>query len=142
ADSTAWTLAESLTTEVGPRLTGSPGMARAKDWAVATFTALGFENVKVEEFAKPSWARGAESARIVAPYPFELSVLALGGSVPTPPKGIEAEVVVFRHYADLLAAPVGSLSGKIAVVTQPMVRTQDASGYGAIGLMRRAGPSE
>ena len=142
ADITAWTVLEDLTTEVGPRLVGTPGMARAKDWAVATFTELGFTNIKVEEFAKPAWIRGAESASITGPYPFQLSIIVLGGTVPTPAKGIEAEVVVFRSYAALLAAPVGSLTGKIAVVNQPMTRTQDGQGYGAAGLPRRTGPSE
>ncbi|MBI5940609.1 MAG: M20/M25/M40 family metallo-hydrolase [Caulobacterales bacterium] len=141
-DTTAWTVLEDLTTTVGPRLVGSPGMARAKDWAVKTLTDMGFTNVKVEEFAKPSWTRGAESASITGPYPFQLSIIGLGGTVPTPKKGIEAEVVVFPTYAALLAAPVGSLTGKIAVVTQPMTRTQTGEGYGAAGLARRSGPSE
>lgn len=141
-DTTAWTVLEDLTTTVGPRLVGSPGMALAKDWAVKTFTDMGFVNVKVEEFAKPSWARGAESASIVGPYPFQLSILGLGRTIPTPKKGIEAEVVVFKSYAALLAAPVGSLTGKIAVVNQPMTRTQDGQGYGAAGVARRSGASE
>jgi Zn-dependent M28 family amino/carboxypeptidase len=141
-DDTAWTLLESLTTDIGPRLVGSPGMTRAKDWGVKQFEALGFTNIKVEPFAKPSWVRGAESAAMVGPYDYPLSIIGLGGSVPTPAKGIEAEVVVFPAYADLLAAPKDSLAGKIAVVTQPMTRTQDGSGYGAAGIARRSGPSE
>jgi Zn-dependent M28 family amino/carboxypeptidase len=141
-DTTAWSLLEDLTSEIGPRPTGSPAMTRAKDWAVTTFTELGFVNIKVEEFAKPSWTRGPESASVTAPYPFQLSILGLGGTMPTPKKGIEAEIVIFPTYADLLAAPMGSLTGKIAVVTQPMTRTQDGSGYGAAGLARRSGPSE
>lgn len=141
-DETAWTLTESLTTDIGPRPVGSPAMARAKDWAVKTFEQLGFTNIKVEEFAKPSWTRGAESASIVAPYDWPIAMIGLGGSVPTPPKGIEAEIVVFKAYADLLAAPEGSLKGKIAVVTAPMTRTLDGSGYGAAGIARRSGPSE
>jgi Zn-dependent M28 family amino/carboxypeptidase len=141
-DATAWTLLEDLTTEVGPRQVGSPAMVRAKDWGVQTFKDLGFTNITVEEFAKPSWTRGAESASIVAPYPFKLSILGLGGTVPTPGKGIEAEIVVFKAYADLLAAPAGSLTGKIAVVTQAMTRTQDGQGYSAAGVARRAGASE
>jgi Zn-dependent M28 family amino/carboxypeptidase len=71
-----------------------------------------------------------------------LSIIGLGGSVPTPAKGIEAEVVVFAAYTDLIAAPEGSLKGKIAVVVQPMVRTQDGAGYGAAGIARRSGASE
>ena len=141
-DTTAWTVLEDLTTNIGPRLVGSPGMARAKDWAVRTLTDMGFTNVKVEEFAKPSWTRGAESASITGPYPFQLSIIGLGGSVPTPAKGIEAEIVVFRSYAALLAAPVGSLTGKIAVVTQPMTRTQTGEGYGAAVAARGRGASE
>ncbi|HRD27249.1 MAG TPA: M20/M25/M40 family metallo-hydrolase [Caulobacter sp.] len=141
-DTTAWTVLEDLTSEVGPRLVGSPGMARAKEWAVKTFTDMGFTNVKVEEFAKPSWIRGPESAAIVGPYPFQLSIIGLGRTVPTPAGGIEAEVAVFPSYAALLAAPMGSLKGKIAVVTQPMTRTQTGEGYGAAGIVRRSGASE
>lgn len=142
ADTTAWDILESLTTEVGPRPAGSPGMARAKDWAVAKLTALGFKNVKVEEFAKPSWTRGEESAEIVGPYPFKLSIIGLGGTVPTPAEGITAPIVVFDSFAELLAAPEGSLAGKIAVLNQPMVRSQDASGYGYAVRARALGPSE
>ncbi|MBX3480427.1 MAG: M20/M25/M40 family metallo-hydrolase [Caulobacter sp.] len=141
-DDTAWTVVESLTTDVGPRLVGSPGMARAKDWAVKQFEALGFSNIKVEEFAKSSWTRGAESASIVAPYELPLSIIGLGRTVPTPKGGVEGEIVVFDAYADLIAAPEGSLKGKIAVVVQPMTRTQDGSGYGAAGIARRSGASE
>lgn len=141
-DDTAWKLTESLTTDIGHRLVGSPGMAKAKDWALKTFEDLGFTNIKVEEFPKPSWTRGAESASIVAPYEWSLAMIGLGGSVPTPAKGIEAEIVVFPAYADLLAAPEGSLKGKIAVVTAPMTRTLDGAGYSAAGIARRSGPSE
>ena len=60
-DSTAWSVVESLTTEVGPRLEGTPAAARAKDWALAKLAALGFVNVHAEPFAIPSWIRGAAS---------------------------------------------------------------------------------
>jgi Zn-dependent M28 family amino/carboxypeptidase len=141
-DRTAWDVTEDLTTSIGPRIVGSPAMARAKDWSVAKFKALGFTNVKVEEFAKPSWTRGAESAELVAPYPLKLDIVGLGRTVPTPPEGIEAEVALFKTYAELIAAPEGSLKGKIAVITQPMVRAQDGAGYGVAGISRRTGPVE
>jgi len=141
-DQTAWTVLEDLTTGIGPRPVGSPAMARAKDWGVQTFQKLGFENIKVEEFAKPSWQRGAESASIVGPYPFKLSILGLGGTIPTTAKGIEAEIVVFDTLSDLQAAPDGSLKGKIAVVNQIMPKTQTGEGYGTTGVIRRAGPSD
>jgi len=117
-------------------------MARAADWAEAKLKSLGFENVHREEFPMKAWIRGTESARVTAPVPLSLAVTALGGSVATPTDGIEAPVALFRTYADLLAAPPGSLAGKIAVVTQRMVRSQDGGGYGAGNPIRRAGASE
>ena len=141
-DRTAWDITEDLTTNIGPRVVGSPAMARAKDWGVAKFKALGFTNIKVEEFSKSSWIRGEESAQLVAPYPMKLDIVGLGRTVPTAPEGIEAEVALFRTYAEMIAAPEGALKGKIAVITQPMVTAQDGSGYGVAGISRRAGPVE
>lgn len=141
-DHLAWDITEDLTTSIGPRLVGSPAMERAKDWGVAKFKALGFTNIKVEEFAKPSWTRGEESAELVAPYPMKLGIVGLGRTVPTAPEGVEAEVALFKTFADMVAAPEGALKGKIVVITQPMVRTQEGTGYGVAGISRRAGPTE
>ena len=142
ADPTAYSIVESLTTEIGPRLAGSPAAERARDWGLAKLKALGFQNVHAEPFPITAWSRGAESAEVTAPFPQKLVILGLGGTVPTPPGGIEAEIALFYSYVDLLAAPVGSLAGKIAVVTQPMTRTQDGSGYGAANKARTRGPVE
>lgn len=130
ADSTAWSILESLTSEVGARPIGSPAYARSKDWGVATLKSLGFTNIKVETFPKPAWIRGAESAEIVGAHPHKLAVIGLGNALPTPKGGITAPVVVFKTYAEMLAQPVGALKGKIALVNQPMERAQDGSGYG------------
>lgn len=141
-DRTAWEITEDLTTTIGPRIVGSPAMARAKDWGEAKLKALGFTNVKVEQYAKPSWTRGEESAWLVAPYPMKLNIVGLGRTLPTPAEGVEAEVALFHTYAEMLAAPEGSLKGKIAVITQPMVKAQDGYGYGVAGIARRSGPVE
>src|SRR5271170_546262 len=141
-DPAAFAFVESLTTEIGQRLAGTEAHKRAVAWAEAKLKAAGFENVHSEPFILPAWIRGAESAEIVGPVPQHLAITALGGSVATDAGGIEAEIALFRTYADLLAAPPGSLAGKIAVVTQRMVRAQDGSGYGAANPIRRAGPSE
>ena len=139
-DSTAWEVTESLTTEIGARPQGSPAMDRARDWGVAKLTALGFTNVHVETFETGSWLRGAESAEVVAPYPQKLQILGLGRSTPTPPGGLEAEIVLFKNLDDMLALPPGALKGKIAVVTQTMRKTQDIAGYAAGVRARGAGP--
>ncbi len=141
SDPTAWSILESLTTEVGARSIGSPAYDRAREWGVAKLTALGFSNVHVETFAKPAWRRGAESAEVIAPFPQKLAIIGLGNSLPTPKKSIEAEVVVLKSYAELLAAPQSAFKGKIVLVNQPMVRTEDGSGYGA-AVRARYGDSE
>ncbi len=141
-DPAAFAFVESLTTEIGQRLAGTAAHKRAVAWAEARLRAAGFDNVHAEPFSFPAWIRGAESAEIVAPVPQRLAITALGGSVATDAGGIEAEIALFKTYAELLAAPPGSLTGKIAVVTQRMVRAQDGSGYGAANPIRRSGPSE
>ncbi len=141
-DPTAYDYVEALSVEVGPRLAGSEAAARARDWAVAKLTSLGFAKVHVEPFPITAWLRGPEEAEIVSPRPQKLAIIGLGGSVPTPPDGVEGELALFHSYADLLAAPPGSLTGKIAVVTQPMPRASEGTGYGALNAVRRQGPSE
>ncbi|WP_419252014.1 M20/M25/M40 family metallo-hydrolase [Caulobacter sp. ErkDOM-YI] len=141
-DHLAWDITEDLTTTIGPRLVGSPAMEKAKDWGVAQFKALGFTNIKVDEFAKTSWTRGEESAWLMAPYAMNLNPVGLGRTVSTPAEGVEAEVALFKTYAEMIAAPEGALKGKIVVITQPMVMAQDGAGYGVAGISRRAGPVE
>src|ERR1700692_261799 len=141
-DPAAFDFVEALTTEIGQRLAGTEAHRRAVIWAEARLKAAGLENVHSEPFSFPAWIRGAESAEIVGSVPQHLAVTALGGSVATDASGIEAEIALFRTYDDLLAAAPGSLHGKIAVVTQRMVRAQDGSGYGAANPIRRYGPSE
>jgi Zn-dependent M28 family amino/carboxypeptidase len=139
-DNTAWSILESLTTEVGPRPAGSLAAARARDWGVAKFTQLGFSNIHVEPFAKTAWLRGAESVDVIAPYPQKLALLGIGNSPSTPPGGITAQVVVFSSLADLKAAPDNCCSGRIILVNQPMTRTQDIWGYGLGVAARSAAP--
>jgi Zn-dependent M28 family amino/carboxypeptidase len=141
-DPAAFDFVASLTTEIGQRLAGTEAHRRAVAWAEARLKAAGFENVHSEPFTLTAWIRGAENAEIVSPVPQHLAVTALGGSVATDAGGIEAEIALFRTYDDLLAAAPGSLTGKIAVVTQRMVRAQDGSGYRAANRIRRRGPSE
>ena len=140
--SPAWDLVESLTTDIGPRPVGSPAMDRARDWALEHMRALGFKNVHAEPFVKEhAWIRDAESGSVVAPVSRPLALIGLGGSVPTPIGGLEAEVVVFRSLEELKAAPPKSLAGHIALVNQPMTRTQDINGYLAATRARTDGPS-
>ena len=79
----AYEITERLTTEIGPRLAGTPHEERARDWAVEMFNELGFENVRVEEFELDLWTRGHsiyEEVAITAPFPQPLYATSLGGA--------------------------------------------------------------
>jgi hypothetical protein len=129
-DTGAYAIVESLTTEVGPRMAGSPAFDRAVAWAQAKFKALGYDRVYLEPVSFPQWERRHESAEVLAPYPQRLVLTTLGGSIGTGGKPLEAEVVEFATLEALKAAPDGSLAGKIAYVSNRMARFKDGHGYG------------
>lgn len=141
ASDPAWQIVADLTTEVGQRMPGSDREAVARDWAVVRLKALGFQNVRIEPFTITGFVRGAETARLTAPYPQILHITALGNSVPTPKGGLTAELVYFPSLAALKAAPEGSLAGKVAYIDNQMRANQDGSGYGPYGNARRQGPA-
>ena len=140
-DDIAYDIVEGLTTEIGPRQAGTEAEARARDWAVAKLAALGFSNIRSEPYMMPTWIRGEETATVVSPFPQKLAVTALGNSGSTGDQGLTAEIVYFPTLADLVAAPDGSLKGKIAFVSHSMTPTQDGSSYGAFGPARFVGPN-
>lgn len=140
-DSVAYDIVEGLTTEIGPRQGGTEAEARARDWSVKKLKALGFDNVRIEEYQMPTWVRGAETAQIVAPFPQKMAIAALGNSGSTGDAGLEAEIIYFPNIDALRAAPDGSLKGKIAFVSHSMKATQDGSSYGAFGPARFVGPN-
>jgi len=141
AESGAFQIVESLTTEVGQRLAGSPAEARARDWAVAKMKALGFRNVHVEPFTIQGWERGAETAEVVAPVPQRLAITALGHSGATPAAGLDAEIVAFTSMAAFREATAEQVRGKIVFITHRMAATQDGSSYGAFNAIRSRAPA-
>ncbi|WP_066794624.1 M28 family peptidase [Sphingomonas soli] len=140
-DDLAWEITEGLTTEIGQRLAATEAEARARDWSVKKLTSLGFRNVRIETFKMPVWVRGEEKAEVLGGSAQKLVVGALGNSGSTGPKGVEGEIAYFPTFADLQAAPAGSLKGKIAFISHAMTATQDGSQYGPSGGARRMGPS-
>jgi len=140
-DDTAYKIVEGITTEVGPRMTGTEAAPRARAWSVAKLKALGFKNVRVETYQLPVWSRGTESGDLVAPYAQKLHLVGLGNSGATPAGGLTLPIVYFATYNDLALAADGSLKGKIAFVSNAMQPTQDGSSYGSQGTARFVGPN-
>jgi hypothetical protein len=141
AGNRAWELVSSLTTEVGPRLAGSPGDRAAVAWAVARLKALGLQNVRTQEVIVPHWVRGEASANVIAPFPQPLAAVALGGSIGTPDEGLEAEVVAFADVDALRAAPREQVEGRVVYLGRRTEPTRDGKGYGEAVRGRSTGPS-
>ena len=139
-DTWAWDFVEGITTEVGPRQAGTEAEARGRGWAVKWLKANGFANVADEPYMMDTWVPGeVMRAAVIAPFAQPLTVVPLGNSAATPAGGLTAPVARFASYADLEAAPAGSLAGKIAFIDHAMRPTQDGSGYGFAGPARWTG---
>ena len=123
-----------LTDHIGHRLSGSKGLERAIEWALAEMKRDGLDNVRAEKVMVPHWVRGEESLEMITPTPQKLSVLGLGNSIGTPAAGISAEAVVVRNFAELdrLGEQV---RGKIVVYNVPFTN------YGATVAYRLQGAS-
>ena len=114
ADQFAWDRLAELTDTYGQRLSGSGNLDRAIAWAVETMKKDGLENVRTERVLVPRWVRGAESVEITNPPHHVVPMLGLGGSVATPPAGVEAEVMVVTGSDDLNRR-AGEAKGRIVL---------------------------
>jgi len=129
-----------LCDSIGHRLSGSPGLEQAIDWALATMIQDGQDNVHPEKVMVPKWVRGEESARMIEPRPMDLPMLGLGLSVGTPPGGITAPVVCVENEEQLAALGDG-VAGKIVLFNNAMqpYDPKTGSGYGSAVRFRGKG---
>lgn len=123
-----------LTENIGPRISGSPQAEQAARYVAEQLRKLGLE-VRLEEVKVPHWVRGAETAELVE-YPGQtphtvqkIVVTALGGSTPTPPDGITAEVVVVHSFDQLTALGRDKVAGRIVLFDVPFDRAKAAGGF-------------
>ena len=110
-----WILHE-ITDVHGPRLTGSPGLRDAQDWAVETMKSWGLVNVKLEpwNFNHQGWQNYELSANVLKPFQQPLNVRAVSWTPGTN----------------------GAVEGPVLVVEPPVA---PAGGGGAGGGGGRAG---
>ena len=148
ADDSAWQRLAELTDTFGSRLSGSENLERAVAWSMETMRADGLENVRAERVMVPKWIRGHESAEIVDPAHHHLEILGLGGTVATPPEGIEADVLAVSSFDDL-RAKAAMARGRIVFFNVPYVGYSEtvtyrtggaraAAQHGAVGVLVRA----
>jgi len=122
-------IVRSLTDEVGARPAGSPADVLAIEWAERTMAGLGFSNVHREAVKVPRWERGVETASLVAPAQ-PLAMTALGGSIGTGEKGIEAEIVRVEDLEQLDQMDIKDVRGRIVYIATVMQKEQTMAGYG------------
>jgi carboxypeptidase Q len=134
ADQFAWDRVAELTDTYGQRLSGSDNLNRAIAWAVDTMKKDGLENVHTERVMIPKWVRGEESLEMIEPPHHVLPMLGLGGSIATPPAGIEADVMVVSSGDELIKRSAEA-KGKIVLFNVPYTN------YGETVQYRSAGAS-
>ncbi len=136
ADDFAWQRLAELTDTYGSRLSGSENYARAAAWAVETMRKDGLE-AHTEEVLVPRWERGFESAEIVDPPRHAIVVAGLGGTVPTPAGGLEADVLVVETFEELRAR-AAEARGRIVLFNAPFVNYTETVSYRTSGARAAA----
>src|SRR5512133_572854 len=124
-----------LCDRIGNRLSGSPQLDQAIEWAQVRLKAAGLTNVHAEPAMVPHWVRGHESAELLLPTPQRVNLLGLGGSVGTPEGGLTADVVVVESF-DELDKLGEAVKGKIVLYDVPF------KGYGRTVAYRHDGASK
>lgn len=135
-----------LCKQVGPRLSGSDGAARAVEETARMLREAGADTVYLQPCMVPRWVRGDKEvgkAKLINGRQLPLNIVALGNAVGTGPKGIKAEVVEVKNFAELDALGKEKVKGKIVFYNYRMdpryINTFRA--YGEAGIYRSQGPS-
>lgn len=118
---TVW-LAQTLFDSLGPRLTGSPGMEAAQDWAVKTYQSWGIDAKKEQYGTWRGWRRGVTHIDLVAPRVRSLEGQMVAWSPGTPKgKPVRASAILLPEVADsaALIAWLPQAKGKFVLVSFP-----------------------
>src|SRR6476620_8223918 len=124
-----------LANNIGPRLTGSVQAAKAVEYVADEMKALGCD-VQLEKVMVPHWVRGVETAELTqfpgqaAGTTQKIVLCALGGSVSTPPEGINADTACVHDFEELKALPREKVNGKIVLFNHSFDKKMAAQGHG------------
>lgn len=135
-----------LTKQIGPRLSGSTGAQKAVDWTKQLMEQERFDRVFLQDVMVPHWVRGAKEQAYFqnGKQKINVPIAALGGSIATPAKGITAEVIEVKSFAELRAMSPDKVKGKIVFYNRPMDPTKinTFEAYGGAVEQRANGASE
>ncbi|HDZ05625.1 hypothetical protein LCGC14_0066710 [marine sediment metagenome] len=149
-----------LSNQIGGRLSGSIQAQQAVNYTKSQLDSLGVDKVWLQQVMVPKWVRGTPEFAYFETSPgatTNVSICALGGSVPTPPRGIKANIIEVEGIEQLAILGKEKIEGKIVFFNKPMDATQidtftaysncvdqryagalEASKYGAFGVIVRS----
>ncbi len=110
---------EYLTTQIGPRLTGSPQMQAASDWTLKRFQDYGVEAHLESTNIDHAWTRGTETAEITAPIHRRIAIHAYGWSRATAGEVSGKVIALDLQKPSDLDAYKGKLKGMIVLARRP-----------------------
>jgi len=141
----AYELLYQLTKQVGGRLAGSPGFAKAVQWGKIAMEKNGADNVFLQECMVPHWVRGGQDQASIIEIDKKkvnrpLDVLALGNSLGN--GTVTAEVLAVSDFNELEKRK-DEVKGKIVYYNHGFDPTnvKPFVSYGQSGVYRWAGPS-
>jgi carboxypeptidase Q len=142
-ESRAYPWLSTMCTQIGGRLSGSDGAAKAVEWTKKMLDSSGF-TTRLQPCLVTNWKRGErEIVKIkLKSGAWNLNALAIGNSVGTGKKGVEAEIIEVKSL-DEVDALGEKVKGKIVFYNRPMDRKQvnTFAAYGGAGDQRRSGAS-
>lgn len=130
--------------EIGPRLSGSKASLDAIHWVKSVMDTCGFDTAYLQPVMVPHWERGAKEKATLTDKngnSYELSVLAIGGSVGTPAGGLRGQVIEVQSIDDLDHLKAEEVKGKIVFYNPPFDQRNISPGssYGANVIVRSRG---
>jgi hypothetical protein len=110
-----------LSDGIGARLTGTPALKKANEWAAEKMKSYGLTDVHLEGWTIPvGWQRGTASLRVVEPEVSQpMTVAAMGWTASTPGKITGPVVVLNAKNSAELAPYKGKLKGVIVLQGPP-----------------------
>jgi hypothetical protein len=93
-------LAQALFDSVGPRLTGSPGLLAASNWAINQYKSWGIDAKRENYGTWRGWRRGTSHIDLMSPRVRSLDGTMLAWSPGTNGKAITAEVITLPMFKD------------------------------------------
>ena len=135
-----------LSNKIGSRLSGSNGADKAVLYTKAQLETLGLDKVYLQEVMVPKWVRGEKEVGYlqIGNQKISFPICALGGSVATPKKGLQATIIEVKSIEELIALGEAKVKGKIIFFNRAMnpefIETFKA--YGSCVDQRSSGAKE